>query len=289
MIIDGNPGTTANLDLEVGSNTIDIQVTAQDGITVKTYTITITRAAAGGGSLPLPQQVNTQRYGGNNRFATSVAIAESLYSGPINNCILATGFNFPDALSGSSLAKLLDAPILLGGNSKQDSQAVLDYIKNHLTKDGTLYILGGSGAVSDSLLAALKEMGVQNIQRLSGQDRYLTNLEVLKKLNVAKGTPVFITTGEDFPDALSISSVAASQGYPVLLCGRDSISQASEEYLRNLAPGKIYFIGGNGAISESLALKLQQITNISSGAAIRIQGQNRYQTALNIAKYFNPR
>ncbi|UWG98632.1 cell wall-binding repeat-containing protein [Dehalobacter sp. DCM] len=231
--------------------------------------------------------VVTQRLSGSDRFATSVSIAESLYSGPINHCILATGFNFPDALSGSSLANLLDAPILLGGNSAQDSQEVLNYIRTHLTENGTLYILGGQGAVSEKLLAALREMGVKNIQRISGQDRYLTNLEILKKLNVAKGTPVFITTGENFPDALSISSIAASLGYPVLLSGKDSLNQASLDYLKNLAPGKIYFIGGSGAVSEALAQKLQQLTGLSSGSAIRIQGQNRYLTALNIAKYFN--
>ena len=34
------------LNLNVGSNTIDVEVTAQDGTTIKTYTITVTRAAA---------------------------------------------------------------------------------------------------------------------------------------------------------------------------------------------------------------------------------------------------
>ncbi len=36
---------SSSLSLNVGSNTIDVRVTAQDGTTIKTYTITITRAA----------------------------------------------------------------------------------------------------------------------------------------------------------------------------------------------------------------------------------------------------
>ncbi|MFY7964334.1 MAG: LamG-like jellyroll fold domain-containing protein, partial [Chitinophagaceae bacterium] len=36
---------SGNLSLNVGTNTIDVRVTAQDGTTIKTYTITVTRAA----------------------------------------------------------------------------------------------------------------------------------------------------------------------------------------------------------------------------------------------------
>lgn len=39
-------GTSSALALNVGSNTIDVKVTAQDGTTIKTYTITVSRAKA---------------------------------------------------------------------------------------------------------------------------------------------------------------------------------------------------------------------------------------------------
>ena len=41
----GTPGV-AELDLIVGSNTLTVTVTAQDGTTTQPYTITVTRAAA---------------------------------------------------------------------------------------------------------------------------------------------------------------------------------------------------------------------------------------------------
>jgi len=54
--INGNTAATKNLGLSVGSNTITVQVTAEDGTTTKTYTIDINRAAGsgggGGGSIP---------------------------------------------------------------------------------------------------------------------------------------------------------------------------------------------------------------------------------------------
>lgn len=292
--INGTTGTSLIVNLAVGSNIITIDVTAEDGIHTKTYILTINRAGApnngggsGGSSDPILQPVKITRFGGLDRFATSLAIAESLYNGPINNCILTTGFNFPDALSGSALSKKLNAPLLICGNSSKDSKDVIRYIETHLTKDGTLYILGGPGAVKEEILDALKNMGVQNILRLAGQNRYNTNLEVLKQLNIQKGTPVIITTGENYPDSLSIGPIAASLGYPVLLSSRDSLNQASEDFLRDIAPSKIYIVGGTGAISDTLVQKLQELTQLPSGSITRIQGLNRFETALNIAKHFN--
>ena len=48
VTINGTPGSSSTVDLSAGSNTVTIEVTAQDGITQKTYTLNITRS--GGGS-----------------------------------------------------------------------------------------------------------------------------------------------------------------------------------------------------------------------------------------------
>ncbi len=54
MTINGTPATSGvtfgPIALAVGSNTIAVKVTAQDGITSKTYTVTVTRASAGADS-----------------------------------------------------------------------------------------------------------------------------------------------------------------------------------------------------------------------------------------------
>ena len=49
-------------------------------------------------------------------------------------------------------------------------------------------------------------MGYSNIKRFGGTDRYDTNMLIVNEVNVPQGTPVFIASGENFPDALSISS-----------------------------------------------------------------------------------
>jgi hypothetical protein len=47
--INGTVGTTRNIALNTGSNLITVQVTAEDGTTTQSYTISISRAAASGG------------------------------------------------------------------------------------------------------------------------------------------------------------------------------------------------------------------------------------------------
>ncbi len=63
VTINGAAGTTGEVPLNVGSNVITVEVTAADGVTTKTYTITIRRAArssSGGGSSYRPPVVTVE-------------------------------------------------------------------------------------------------------------------------------------------------------------------------------------------------------------------------------------
>jgi hypothetical protein len=77
--IDGTVATSKEVALAVGNNVITIEVTAEDGISTKTYTITITRAAAppagGGASAPTDRQVTVTTPDG--RTVVTGTLAES--------------------------------------------------------------------------------------------------------------------------------------------------------------------------------------------------------------------
>ena len=60
--------------------------------------------------------------------------------------IVANGLNYPDALSGCGLASDEKAPILL--YNPNNSEQVENYIQKIVAPGGSIYILGGSGAVS---------------------------------------------------------------------------------------------------------------------------------------------
>jgi len=231
-------------------------------------------------------KIVSDRLSGDNRFKTSKAIAEKFAPGPVDSVVITTGFTFPDALSGAPLAKNLNAPILLAGN-KADNAETLDYIKSHLNKDGTVYILGGKKAISDDLVSQINALGYKKIKRLSGDNRYDTSKAIAEELNVKEGTPVIITTGGDFADALSISSIAAAKGYPILLAENDKLPAQTMAMLNKIKPEQVYIVGGEKVVSQKAKNNIKSASGLDDSKIVRLWGQDRYETGLNIAKHFN--
>jgi putative cell wall-binding protein len=231
---------------------------------------------------------NVTRIAGRDRYETSFFIASQVNPGITNSVILASGKDFPDALAGAPLSKKLNAPILLVddfiyGNSYEN----LDYIKKHLSKDGTIYLLGGESSISSNVVNELEQQGYTNIKRLGGENRFDTNGNIIDEMNVDEGTPVVIVNGFNFPDALSISSIAASKGYPIFMSQDDIIPDTTINKISSINPSKVYIIGGTGALSNDIQSQLKNnLSNINDENIIRISGINRYNTSLKIADYF---
>ena len=121
-----------------------------------------------------------ERISGSNRYKTAFAAADSLKSalgvGKFENVVIASGTGFADALAGSYLAAVKKAPILLV--NKDSVKDVASYVSGNLVSGGTVYLLGGSAAVPAEMEAALAG---QNVKRLSGKNRYDTNLVILQE------------------------------------------------------------------------------------------------------------
>ena len=91
--------------------------------------------------------------------------------------VVASGTSFADALSGSYLAAAKNAPILLVDDRRIPE--IKEYIDNNLTDYGTVYLLGGTSAVSAKVEQSLKQ---HNVVRLAGNTRYDTNLAIPKSI-----------------------------------------------------------------------------------------------------------
>ncbi|MDP4178387.1 MAG: cell wall-binding repeat-containing protein [Bacillota bacterium] len=225
------------------------------------------------------------RIQGNDRFKTSVEIAKKVFPDDttLDNVVLTSGYDFPDGLSGSTLAKKLNAPILMAG-SLSNSQDVLNYIYAHLKQNGNVYILGGTGAVSKDTEDTLNNKGY-NVIRLAGQDRIETNNAIITSLNTTERTPVFIANAYSFPDALSASSIASINGYPILLTAANSLSSLIKDQLSKINPLTVYIVGGTGVVSSDVESSIK--TLLPSSSVQRISGANRFETSMNAFKTFN--
>lgn len=226
------------------------------------------------------------RLAGQTRYQTSQAVAENYNSGQTDNIVIATGTDFADALSVSVLAHQLNAPILLVDKTLFESQDAFDYISRHMPNGtGTIWIAGGPGAVSESFELKSISMG-HKVKRIGERNRYETSLSIAKETNTLKGTPIFLATGENFPDALSIASVAASKGYPIILTPKDKLPDGVESYLSKQQSSEVFIVGGTGVISESVEFDIKTILPESS--ITRLAGRDRFETSTEVYKKFFP-
>lgn len=95
----------------------------------------------------------TARYAGDNRYTTSLEVAEAFFDEP-DYAVLAYAQNFPDGLSAGPLAYNLNAPLILTKTGKENVAA--NYTKAEGIKAG--FVLGGSGLISDTSVKTIFQM-----------------------------------------------------------------------------------------------------------------------------------
>jgi len=93
---------------------------------------------------------------------------------------------------------------------------------------------------------------------------------------------VYVATGENFPDALGVGSVAALTNAPVLFVRKDSIPAATTEELNRLQPANIVIVGGTGVVSDAVKTTLEGMT--FHPTVTRLAGADRYATAVEVSK-----
>ncbi|HEX2221057.1 MAG TPA: cell wall-binding repeat-containing protein [Candidatus Limnocylindria bacterium] len=124
------------------------------------------------------------------------------------------------------------------------------------------------------------------VTRLDGPDRYAGAARI-SQFHFAPGVPVaFVTTGENYPDALSAGPAAAKLGGPVLLVRSGSIPTPIAAELTRLRPGRIVIVGGSASVSTAVESALRRYT---TGSVTRIAGPDRYAAAAGVsAAHFAP-
>ncbi|GAV31167.1 n-acetylmuramoyl-L-alanine amidase cwlB precursor [Coriobacteriaceae bacterium EMTCatB1] len=219
-----------------------------------------------------PKTTDLVEIAGANRVETAIAMAMKAFPSGADAVVLATAYNWPDALGGSALAGAVDGPMLLVGS---DPTPVLDAIDDlGATK---AYILGGTGAVSGAVEDALvATLGADNVTRIAGGNRYETaSLVADKVIELAGGAydgTAFFATGANFPDALAASPLAAAKIWPVYL-----VAPGATTATVNDAVTSGIILGGPGVVSGDFAIDGVTMT--------RLAGDNRYETAAAVAAY----
>ncbi len=183
------------------------------------------------------------RIAGANRYETSTLISSKSIN---KNLIVASGDNFPDALSASILANNNSDLVLTAKNE------ISSYLNQSLTNfnGDDIKLVGGSSTISDSVLNKIKSLAsMDNITRIFGSNRYETSTKVANNFN--DGNIVIIASGESFPDALSASTLSQKINAPILLVSKNIIDNSVISYIKNNNIEKAILIGGTSTISEN--------------------------------------
>jgi hypothetical protein len=232
-------------------------------------------AAGGGGA---PPGIHLTRLFGSDAVGTSVAVSAAQFpqAGSASAVVLARSDRFSDALAGGPLAAAVNGPLLITPGAARSTQLdarVLAEIKRVLPPTGTVYILGGPGAISSAVDAALAALGY-DVKRIYGQDAYATAVAVAHQL----GDPstIFEATGLKFADALSAVPAAIKAHGAILLTAGATQSPETAAYLNEHPGDTRYAIGGPAAAGGA------------DPTATLIYGQDEYETSAAVAARFFP-
>ncbi|PIJ12491.1 hypothetical protein BMH32_05850 [Leucobacter sp. OLJS4] len=222
-----------------------------------------------------------KRLGGANRYETAVKVSKDSYPRGAKSVVIARSDLAPDALSAAPFAVKQNAPVLLTPPTSlvKDTKAEI----KRLGAD-TVYIAGGTGAISAAVEAEIRGMGVK-IVRMAGSDRYATSVKIAQTGWKNGSEKAFVATGRDYPDALSAGSAAGATGVPVILVDgvQKNLNAAAKSTLAKYGTKHLYIAGGNGAVSTGI-----ESTMRSGGKTVeRFAGATRYETSAAIAKQWH--
>ncbi|WP_431279898.1 cell wall-binding repeat-containing protein [Leifsonia poae] len=223
--------------------------------------------------------VSTSRIGGSDRYAASVGISTEEF--PDANAgarvvYVASGANFPDALSAGPAAAKEGGPLLLTTPGQLPAAVSSEITRLHPDK---VVVVGGPASVSPAVFDALN--GLAPTIRIGGADRYAVSRALIDYAFPDGAPSLYLVTGEKYPDALSASGAAASAGEPVLLTpgSRPTADQGTVSELRSLHVTHVTIAGGPGSVSQGLA------TTLGAGIDVtRASGSDRYAAAVSVSR-----
>jgi hypothetical protein len=211
------------------------------------------------------------RLAGASRYATAVAVARHLGAGAASPdaLFLATGMDFPDALSAGTAA----GSYWLGGTGAPGGAVLLT--AGTMPAEVTAYLSEARGANPAVRISAVggsaatvagAALPAGSFQKLVGANRYTTSAYVAESHFGAQGV-IGVATGTGFADALSGGVLAATFNAPLLLTPPTVLPAGEVSGYVHWFSGSIrdaLVFGGTGAVSPSVVTQVQAAIGIGT-------------------------
>jgi len=252
--------------------------TSRGGLTDTVYVESLPRAGYG------EESCGIARWGGPDRYATAVALGRAATDGLTTRgdvvIVAGTQASVVDGLVAGPLAASLDAPVLLA-----TADGIPEATKTELRKRDPrrVWLVGGVGVLGQGVERTLAALGVRDVRRLAGSDRYGTAAAVAAAMPAGSSAVLASGAQANLVDAAAAGGAAAATGQPVLLTATGALPAATRGALQARGVRSTTVVGGTGAVSLSVTSSLRSVTK---GQVVRYGGDDRYATALAVAKGF---
>lgn len=238
---------------------------------------------------PGPYDNLSTRLAGDDAVQTASIIASRAFSDS-TWAILARDDDFADAMSATGLAGALNAPIVLTDRHSLSSEAAATLSELGVEN---VYIIGGQGAMPGAFESQLRAIGVSHAERIFGNEAYDTSVACADRIAKLDNTCDYaiVAYGQNFQDALSMSSFAYKYHVPIFLQtygSNSSYRHLTDDALAMLngtgayAQAKVFVAGGAGAVSQDSA---EHALDGGLRGGQRLWGDSGYDTSEAIAKF----
>ena len=233
--------------------------------------------------------VTLTRYGGADRYATSLLVAEAVATdagGSLDSVVLVSGLSWHEAVVAASVAGQLGAPVLMTPPTEVRADA-LEFLQRVGASDVLLVSAGAhtqTRSISSSVASALESAGL-DVEWVGGADQYETGVEVARRAGTAGtlgdfGPTAIVASGEVFADALVAGPLSARGRHPVLLSPQARLDSSVEAYLSEAGIRHVVLMGGTAALSPAVENSIGAL-----GISVsRMAGATRYDTAIKTAR-----
>jgi putative cell wall-binding protein len=189
-----------------------------------------------------------KRISGADRFDVSRGVAADAFDG-VFAVGIATGRDFPDALSAGSVAGANGMPVVLVDGTAPAADAATQALLRSWNPEVAM-IAGGPLSVSTGIQNTLLSSGL--VTRVSGANRYEVSLN-LAQWGDPDFSTVYLATASNFPDALAGGVLAAKTKSPMFVVPPDCVPRGVLSLIASKGTKNVVLIGGPASLGAGVS------------------------------------